>query len=96
MMARNSKRDKVDPMSRLMGEHKEPRSTQGETRTELSSALKQLRVRRGLTQELLAHESGTSLGFIRKVEQGSTAIKLNVLLRLLAALGATIKIEELW
>ena len=51
--------------------------------TKLSTAVKELRKKYGLTQEELSMKSGVGLCFIRKLEQGKTSLRLDKVNQLL-------------
>ena len=46
-------------------------------KTKLSESVKSLRKQYGMTQEDLAYRSGVSLFFIRELEQGKVALRLD-------------------
>ena len=47
-----------------------------------------LRVKRGITQEMLEEASGLDSRFLRRVERGAVMMRLDTLIRLADALGA--------
>lgn len=61
--------------------------------TRWTRRVKQLRARRGLTQEALAHTMKMSLGFVARLEQGRHDPSLSTLRKLARALG--VRVEEL-
>lgn len=52
-------------------------------------ALKRWRIKRGLTQEALAHEAGITTGYASQIERGRKAPTLPIILRLCRALECT-------
>jgi HTH-type transcriptional regulator/antitoxin HipB len=64
------------------------------TARDLGAAIKQARIRRGLTQTQLASKLGVSQARISEVESGSTGVAVGAILRILAALDAAIMITD--
>jgi transcriptional regulator with XRE-family HTH domain len=55
----------------------------------LGSAIRQLREKRGLTQEALAHEAGITTGTLSLIERGQSNPAWGTIGRIAAALGAS-------
>jgi transcriptional regulator with XRE-family HTH domain len=55
----------------------------------LGSALRQLRERKGLTQEALAHEAGITTGSLSLIERGQRNPSWGTVSRIAAALGSS-------
>lgn len=55
----------------------------------LGSAIRQLREKRGLTQETLAHEAGITTGTLSLIERGQSNPAWGTVSRLVDALGAS-------
>ncbi len=58
-------------------------------RIRLSDAVKQLRIKKELTQVELASRMGSSQSRVAKAEAGDTSVSLDLLIRSFLALGAT-------
>lgn len=57
----------------------------------LGRALRELRVRAGLTQEQLAERLGAHPTFVGRVERGQRGVRWNTAMRFLRALGADLR-----
>ena len=62
-------------------------------RIRIGILIKELRTKRGYTQRQLSESSGVSVQNITKIEHGRYNASVDILGRIAAALGATIKIE---
>lgn len=56
---------------------------------ELSEKVKEIRLKKGISQELLAEESGLSLRTIQRIESGQTEPRGDTLKRIASSLQAT-------
>jgi transcriptional regulator with XRE-family HTH domain len=56
----------------------------------LGSAVRQLREKKGLTQEALAHDAGVTTGTLSLIERGHSNPSWGTVKRIAAALGVTI------
>ena len=61
-------------------------ATSGQIEAALCRQLENIRLSRNLTQAQIAHESGVSIGTIRRLEEGQ-GVSLDTFLRVLIALG---------
>jgi len=61
--------------------------------SDLGAAIGEIRVARDLTQEALAEQLGVTRSWLAKLERGRTNSMVNLLVRLLRSMGATIVVE---
>ncbi len=60
---------------------------------ELAATLREIRKKHGISQGELAQISGVSLPSISRFERGKDTIRLDVLMKILAALGYSLEIK---
>jgi len=65
-----------------------------ETPADLGAAVRRARRRRGLRQEDLALSAGTGMRFIGELERGKPTVQLAPMLRVLQALGVSLRLED--
>jgi transcriptional regulator with XRE-family HTH domain len=63
--------------------------TQDEPDQDLAEAIRQLRARRGMTQEEVAYEAGLTISSYREIEKGRTNPAWTTLQRIASALGVS-------
>lgn len=61
--------------------------------SDLGEAIAEIRAARTLTQEQLAMQVGTSRTWLAKLERGRSTMMVDLLVRILRSLGATIVVE---
>ena len=63
------------------------------TRMDLGNKIKELRNKKGLTQEELAHRIGADKGYISRIERGLTVPTVATLYKIAAAMGLTVELR---
>ena len=58
----------------------------------IGSRIKELRIKRGITQEELAQKIGSNKSYISRVETGKTEPKVSTFYRIAAALGLNVEL----
>ena len=98
-MATNKKKRLETPLGRAAGKERPllaDAETVGEMRSELTEAVRTIRLKAGLTQAELAKAMGSSQSRVAKMETGNPQASLELLVRALVAAGGQPRVEVIW